>query len=172
MGKIVSYFILSLLLAFTTGSSGSDSSVSSNISNCLADAIVLEGILIEASAYMATGFLIKEAISKLKYFVSLLPQWSSDCKGTVSELNIPTGSLEDIDIKYTAEGIEINGQLYLPNKLLEDYKFSDCISALEQAASQVLEFQENIENSQNQAAANFLYSLSNLTEQVKRVCKI
>ena len=169
-------FLLISLLAVTSESVGRaldsevDSANDSSLGNCLADALVLEGILLRASAELASGIFIPAAIKELKFFWSLLPEWFAECKGAFKAPDLGEGEFPEIDIEYTSEGLLIDGSLYTPNEMLEDFQFSSCVEALRTAAIRVGEVRERLAGREYQEAVDLIYSLEALTASLHSTC--
>lgn len=173
---VVKFLIISLSLLLVSSESNSEAKGDSNLlnnpslTNCLTDALVLETILLRISVELSSGIFIPVALKEIKFFWSLLPEWFQVCKGIIKSPEGLQGAFSDIEIEYTSEGLLIDGKLYTPNDILEDFNFESCIQAVEIAAQRFSEIKAKLDEKAYQEAIDLLFSISKLVESLDEVC--
>ena len=140
--------------------------------NCLADAIVLEGILLKSAAQLATGIYIPNAVENLKHFWSLLPEWAATCKGifkAASELEdladleeFPEVSDPVISILRSNLRLSPSGNWEVPTGCIEGFVYS---------AKQVYSIGQHLNSEDYPRAIELMSSLKEVSSKVIQSCQ-
>lgn len=162
------YLTLFLLLACTSADQQfqeSNLKAKTDLINCMADALVLEGIVLRAAAELASGFYIPKAIEDLKHFWSLIPEWIDTCKQVFTKpTNYPNSFPEFPDSIYSTLKYHIgliDNELKVP---------SDCIESFVFSIEHVNKIGQALNKNRSQEAGRLLTSLSTIARQVITNC--
>ena len=132
----------------------------------MADALVLESILLRAAAELASGFYIPKAIEDLKHFWSLVPEWTDTCKEIFSKpSDFPSSFPEFSDSIYSTLKFHIGLQqvgLQIP---------SDCIEGFVFSIEHVYKIGQALSKNESREAGRLLTSIWPIAEQVISNCR-
>ena len=153
-------FVLIISLAIGAHADGEEvQSLESNMGTCLADTIVLEGILLRISAELATGILIPKAIQEIKFFLSLIPEWFKQCESFIPHPHSKKDSSS-----------EESSPVHIGDSELET-RYGDCLSLIEESWN-LFENTKDIGVSMNyEALLDLTERVNDIANRVKDMCR-
>jgi hypothetical protein len=178
--------VLFILLSFASAREENNLQDMNSFVNCLADAVVLEGYLLRSAAELATGIFIPSAMKDLKHFWSLLPEWTTTCKGIFSSKS----EISEESQQLLAELEQLMSQEFpaltsvdlmkLKTSLMKSGRFKgmeqvnvpqDCLEGFLFSVKQVFLVSQALNREEFEEASRIMSSLSFVSSSVLKSCQ-